>query len=1101
MLSRVSQDATDPAGATRSVTFGVLGPLEVRRDGVMVGAGTRRQRMVLGLLLLEPGQWLSSDRLIDLLWQAEDPPRTARNVVQVCVSRLRVILGPGTPLSASGGGYRLDVDPADVDAGRFDALVQQAGEADDISAARLLRSALALWRGPVLADSFDEPMRLRLCGGLEEARLAAVEDLMDAELRLGRHRQVVGALTDLVAAHPARERLIYQLMLALYRDRQAPRALEVYRQARDRLTAELGIEPGSGLQDLEVAILRNSADLQLPAPQATVPAAPATLPAVPAQLPAPTRGFTGRERENRWLDELARHQDKEPLAPRVAVLTGSGGVGKTALAVQWAHRAARSFPDGQLFADLHGYSTRQAAQPVDVLARFLQALGVDADQIPHNTEAAAAAYRTWLAGRRALVILDNAADADQVRPLLPGSASCMTIVTSRTRLTGLVARDAALPCEVMTLGAADSRLMLTRILGNAWLAAEARAAEDLTRLCGGLPLALRIAAAHLMEQPERAIGDYAAALHAGNRVAALAVAGDERSALTTAFDLSYQRLDAPSRQLFRLLSLVPGADVTAPAAAALMASDSETTRRLLHILATAHLCENTAADRFGTHDLLRDYAASKSQDEDSLTDRTAAVGRLFSWYLHTADAAGTIVAPRTVRLPLPPPDPGITPVSFANRQEALKWLDDERSNLLTAIRHAGAQGPQPMAWLLPDALDGYLGQQGHTVGRFAAAQAALKTATSAADAPAMVAARIISGRAHHAAGEDERARGQYQAALHTARELDWPQAQATTLMGLGAIAGSAGPLEAAIGHFSEALAIRRAAGTAAGQSDLLANLGRACVDLADLGQAVDCCQQALTLYQQEQSPRESHAWYCLGCAWHAHGDLSRAQDCFSRARDLDRQLGTLSNEARELAGLAAVALDMGRSGDAVKLAGQAVALSREAADPEIEGIATVVLADADRRGGRHEAAASHYQDVLRIAETHGIRLLEGPALVGLGFTWLALGDAQRAGESIDQALEIRRQTGHRLIEAAALRARADLLLQTGRPDEAATTATQARTLSHQTGQRLEQARALLALSRITQRRGSRGQAVTYWREAVAIATELGMPEASEPAPH
>ena len=1109
-LSGMSQRASgQSARSAGPITFGVLGPLEVRRGGELAGMGTRRQRKVLGLLLLEPGQWLSADRLIELLWLDENPPRTARNVVQVCVSRLRALLGDGVPLLTAGGGYRLEVDPGDIDAGQFQSAVQRAEGAADAEAADLLRSALALWRGPVLAGTFEDELRLRLCGGLEEARLAATENRMDAELRLGRHGQVTSELTDLVAAHPTRERFIYQLMLALYRDGQASRALEIYRLARARLTAELGIDPGAGLQGLEVAILRNSADLQPPKlaadtgaePSEPEPGAPAgELPAAPAQLPAPARGFTGRDQEIGWLDELAQGQGSEPLAGRVAVLAGTGGIGKTALAVQWAHRAGSNFPDGQLFADLHGYATQPPARPIDVLARFLQALGVDADQIPHSTEAAAAAYRTRLAGRRVLIILDNAADADQVRPLLPGSPSCMTIVTSRSRLTGLIVRDAALPCRVTTLSASESRLLLARIVGDTRLAAETDAVSDLAGLCGGLPLALRIAGAHLTEQPHRSIGDYAEALRAGNRVAALAVTDDEHSTLTTTFDLSYRRLDDPSRRLFRLLSLVPGTDLTAPAAAALMASSAETAERLLRHLAAAHLCEETAAGRFTAHDLLRAYGAGKSQAEDTGSDRAAAVGRLFSWYLYAADAAGTVVSPRTVRLPLPPADADTAPAAFADRQEALDWLEAERSNLIAAVRHAAVHGPREIAWLLPDALDGYLGQQGHTIDRFTAARASLATATGAADAPAMAAAQIILGRAHHAAGEDEQARSQYQAALRTAGELSWPQARATALVGLGAIAGSSGPLQDALNHFTEALAIRRAAGTVTGQADLLANIGRVCVDLAELDRAVDCCQQALALYQREHSPRESHGWFCLGCAQHASGDLAGARECFDQARQLDHELGTVSNEARELAELAAVALDAGRSDETRALVTQAVAMAREAADPEIECIATLVLADASRRGREHQLAARQYRSVLRIAGAHGIRLMEGPALVGLGFTSLALGQAQQAGKVIDRALAVRQETGHRLIEAAALRARAGQQLLLGRLEQAAAVAEEALALTHRTGQRLEQVRVLLVLTRISQRAGDREGAAAHWRTARDIAAELGAPEASEPAP-
>jgi tetratricopeptide (TPR) repeat protein len=663
-----------------------------------------------------------------------------------------------------------------------------------------------------------------------------------------------------------------------------------------------------------------------------------------------------------------------------------------------------------------------------------------------------------------------------------------------------VARDAAVRVSLGTLGAAESLALLTGIVGDRRMAAEPEAAAALGGICAGLPLALRIAGATLAEQPDRPVADYVAALRAGDRVAALAVAGDEQTALTTTFDLSYQRLDPAARQLFRLLSLVPGVDVTVGAAAALCAASPEQARRSLLALAGTHLCDETTPGRYGLHDLLRDYAASKAHAEDSAAQQAAATDRLFSWYLHTADAAGRIVAPRTVRLPLPPRHAEVAETAFEGRPEALAWLDAERPNLIAAIRQAAARGPKPMAWLLPDALDGYLGQQEHTVDRFTAAQHSVAAATEADDAPARAAAHIILGRAHHAVGEDAAARTEYLSALRGAEQLSWPQAKATALVGLGAIAGSGGPVQAAVDYFSEALAIRRAAGTRTGQADLLANIGRACVDLAELDRAKDCCEQALAMYQEEGSPRESHGWYCLGCARHALGDLPGAEDCFARARDLDRQLGTPSNEARELAALAMVALDRGRSAEAHGLADLAVGMARDLGDPEVECIALVSRAETSLRGQRYQAAAEDYRDALRLTGTHGIRLWQSPALVGLGFTVLAQGDAGSAAPLAEQALSMSKQVGHRLIEAPALRALSESQVMGGQPGEAMRSAREALAVSRDTGQRLEQMRALMALSRLSHRAGRLEEAARDWQVATALAAELGVPEPAGPAP-
>lgn len=1084
--------AGPPGGPARVTGFGILGPLEIRCGHDLVDAGDRRQRMVLALLLLEAGQWLSADRMIELIWPA-GAPRTARNALQVCVSRLRATLGDSVPLVTAGGGYRLEVAPDLIDANRFRAVVIQAreAEADAVAAAGILDSALALWRGPVLADTFDEQLRSRLCGGLEEARLTAIESRADALLRLGRHGEVASGLTDLVSVPPVRERLVYQLMLALYRDGQAARALEVCRRVRSQLATELGIDPGPELDELEVAILRNSADLLLPAVSRDTHS-PRVM--VPAQLPAAVRGFTGRGGALAQLDEVAAMEHDHPLAGRVAALVGIGGIGKTVLAVQWAHRRAAHFPDGQLFADLRGYSPLPVVRPLDVLVRFLRALGVAAEQIPHDEEAAGDLYRTCVSGRRMLVVLDNVADAVQVRPLLPGTSQCMTIVTSRNRLSGLVARDAAVRVALGTLDSAESLALLTGIVGKRRMAAEPEAAAALGGICAGLPLALRIAGATLAEQPDRPVADYVAALRTGDRVAALAVPGDEQTALTATFDLSYERLAPDARQLLRLLSLVPGTDVSVEAAAALSGADPEHARRSLLALAGTHLCDETAAGRYGLHDLLRDYAAGKAHAEETAAQRAAASDRLFSWYLHTADAAGRIVAPRTVRLPLPPRHAQVMETVFAARPQALAWLDAERPNLIAAIRQAAARGPLPMAWLLPDALDGYLGQQEHTVDRFTAARESVAAATEADVAPARAAAHIILGRAHHAVGEDAAARTEYLSALGVAERLDWPQAKATALVGLGAIAGSGGPVQAAVDYFSQALTIRRAADIRTGQADLLANIGRACVDLAELDRAKGCCERALAMYQEESSPRESHGWYCLGCARHALGDLPGAQNCFARARDLDRELGTPSNEARELAALAVVALDRGRGLEAHRLADLAVGMARDLGDPEVECIALVSRAETLLRGQRFQPAADEYQDAVRIAEKHGIRLWQGPALVGLGFTALAQGDAGSAARLATQALDLSKQVGHRLIEAPALRALSESKHMGGDPAEARRYADEALAVSRDTGQRMEQVRALMTVSRLSHQAGSPGQADRNRQAATALATELGMPE-------
>ena len=589
-----------------AVRLRVLGPVEIESDDGQVHTLARRQeRCLLAMLALNAGRTVTVDRLCDLLWDDNPPPR-ARRGVHAHVARIRATLAragadaAGAELVTSRDGYLLRVDPDAVDAHRFRSLVERAGgTADARQRDRLLRDALALWRGPALHQAAtSERIRQQLCADLEERRLQALEASLATGMELGRHRELVPELARLTAEHPNRERLVELHMLALYRSGRTVDALDVYTRTRTRLAEELGLDPGPALRDLQQAILRGTPAL------AATPAPAAGAAVRPGQLPPDQAGFTGRSEYLDRLDELLANG----TAVVISAIAGTAGVGKTALAVHWAHRVRDRFPDGQLYVNLRGYAPGPAMRPIDALAGFLAALDVPPERVPADVDQATALYRTLLADRRMLVLLDNAAGADQVRPLLPGARGCLVLVTSLDRLGGLVAREGAHASTLDVLTSGEARTLLAGVIGADRVAAEPDAAAELARLCAHLPLALRIAAANLGEYPDRRIADHVDALRADDRLSALAVAGDDDTAVRAAFDLSYAALPARARLLFGRLGLVPGTDVTPAAAAALTGGTVDDVVSTVDTLVAAHLLTEAAPGRYTNHDLLRRYA-------------------------------------------------------------------------------------------------------------------------------------------------------------------------------------------------------------------------------------------------------------------------------------------------------------------------------------------------------------------------------------------------------------------------------------------------------------------------------------------------------------
>jgi len=991
------------------VEYRILGPLEVLADRP-VDLGGRTQRTLLAVLLANPGRLVSLPYLVDAVWE-ERPPGTARRQVQNYVSALRRGLAdsgaPESVIATVGSGYQLRPGPGELDAAVFadrvaDGLRLAAAGRNEAAVARL-RSALELWRGPALFGLTGRAVEAA-AAALDEQRLAAIEHRIDLELALGRHHDLVGELTGLVAAHPLRERLVGQLMLALDGNGRRSDALAVYSRHRAELAEELGLDPGGALRGIHEAILGGDR-----------PAAPDTDTPVrvtaPAQLPPDVAGFTGRHGPLKTLDGLLPDVDGPATAVVISAIAGLAGVGKTALAVHWGHRVRKHFPDGQLYVNLRGHAAGPPLSALEALTHLLRSLGEPPEDIPADAELTAARYRSRLAQRRVLVVLDNAADAEQVRPLLPAGPGCMVLVTSRNRLTGLVARDGARPLTLDVLDPDEAVLLLTRILGEDRVAAEPDAAAELARACSYLPLALRIAAANATNHPGSSLADQVRSVGGERPLAALEVAGDERASVRRAFDLSYEVLPADTRRLFRLLGLVFVPEVTADASAALAAVASDRAADDLDRLAAAHLVHQTAPGRYGCHDLLRHFAAERAGREDTAEVLQAAPRRLGDWYLHCGDAAARLLYPQRLRLPVPAIEV-TAPVPFDDAAGALAWLDAERTSLVATIRQAAEHGPRPTAWLLADTIRSYFWLRMHTRDWAETAAIALGAARAEADAPAEVAALLSVGDTADRGNRREEAIEHYRQARALAEEIGWVDALTAALGKLGSLLLESGRLRESAEHYRLALAHNADGGSPHARAVVLGSLGSIHFQLGELDEASAHYARTLALFREIGSRQgEAAALDAIGEVLHAQGRLVEATAHLSAALKLEREIGDRGTEASSLRTMAAVHRDGGHTARAVELANAVVALAADLDDRRLEAEAYHVLGTVRHRVGRYWDAIDNHRHALDLSRRTGYRYTEVEALLGVAAAHAGLGEHEPARHHAERARAIAEEVG------------------------------------------------------------------------------------------
>jgi len=846
---------------------------------------------------------VSLDALAEVLWEGS-PPAGARGALHSAVQRLRSTLGrSGADLiETRPPGYLIRVYNAEFDVRRFSALAARghAAAADGAwgQAASLLREALGLWRGEPLADVPSQLLRDREAPAIRDQRLQALVTRIDADLHLGRQGEILAELRQLVTAHPLQEQFRAQLMLSLYRSGRQADALAAYQDVRRVLAAELGIDPGPELRLLHQRILASDGELLLAAGTGPSGSASARLsppaPVVPRQLPTATRHFTGRAEALEALGALAAEAAGESQATVISVIDGTAGIGKTTLALHFAHKVAEQFPDGQLYVNLRGFDPAGALMTsVEAISLLLDGLSVPAARIPAGLDAQAALYRSLLVGKRMLVLLDNARDVDQVRPLLPASPGCLVIVTSRSQLTSLVATEGASPLTLDVLTDAEARELLSRRLGPERVAGDPGAAGALIQLCARLPLALSIAAARTHSQPRLSLAALTADLRdARSRLDALD-AGHATANVRAVLSWSYQRLDPPAARLFRLLGLHAGPDISTAAAASMAGLALDEGRRGLVELTRAHLLAEHAPGRFSFHDLLRAYAAELAQSADSEAERHAATGRMLDHYLHTAHSAALHARSINSPLMLAALAPGAEAERISNAEQALAWFEAEHRVLMAATGRALEAGFDTHAWQLVWTLSDFLDMRGRWHDWAVAEQIALAATQRLGDRVAQASVHQRFGYASGRIGRYEDAHAHLGLALSIHNERGDHAGQAYVHNSLAITLSYQGRHGEALGHARQSLTSYTAAGDRAGQAQALNSVGWLNAVVGDHQQAVSYCEQSLDLFRDLGSTEgEASALDSLGYAHQQAGQHAEATACYLRAVELHRAAGS-----------------------------------------------------------------------------------------------------------------------------------------------------------------------------------------------------------------
>lgn len=1034
--------------------FRVLGPVELREAGQRRSLGSSKERCVLAILLWALGRPVSVDSLVDRVW-GEHPPPKARNSLYSYIARLRSRVqhsaGDGEVRLVSGSGsYTLEADPESVDLYLFRRLRGQAraigDSGDDEQAALLLHAADKLWRGePLTGLTGDWASRAR--ASLADERLAATLDCIAADLRLGRHADVLRDIAGLVAEHPFVETLVEQHMLALYRCGRQAEALQAYHHARQRLVSELGTDPGQSLRDLHQRILRGDAELSY-----SPPAALASRARPVDNLPRDIPNFTGRIAEmSRLLDAVTANPARTAVV--IEAIDGMAGAGKSTLALHAAHQLRDNFPDGRLYLHLHAHDpNRGPLDPAAGLDVLLRILGVPADLIPRTLEERSALWRTQLARRQVVVVLDDAANEEQITPLLPGTPSCLVIITSRTQLTGLSGVHAV---SLDVLSGTDAVALFTNIAGSG-KASEIESAAEITRLCGYLPLAIHLVASRLAHRSAWSIADLAQRLSSTKDQAGEIYMDNPE--IAASFALSYQGLSGEQQQLFRQVCLHPGQDftlATAAAAAAVPLADCE--RRLTALLGH-RLLEEPVRGRFRFHDLIGAYARDLALRCDSESARQQTVRRMLDYYLYVADSADRVLYPhrdrvdvRITRLPVSAPH-------FAVRQAAREWLTEELGNLLSAARYAAERRLPEHAALLAHVLAEFLQTQGHW----------------------------------------EEAITVHDQAIRAWRMTGDQGGEARALTDLGFMLTRTGRYGEALQNARQALAIFRAQHDRHGEADVLDRIGLVYWQSSRFREALTCYEQALSIWRElgdRHGEADSLAHNAMSM-WHV-GSYSEALKRFGQALSIYQDMTDSRGEAKTLNNIADVQQHLGMYDDALRRYQQAQAIARDIGDRQGEAIIFNNMANVYQRMGQYQESLTNYREALGIYRDIGDRRCEADALNNIGAAFLR---THHYGEAIihhQKALTVAHELAEPYQEARSLSSIGAVHLKSGCHDLALADYREALELSRLIGDPYQEGLALDGMGSAQLHIAGEAEAHERWREALAIFDKIGVPEANE----
>ncbi|MGW4566107.1 BTAD domain-containing putative transcriptional regulator [Streptomyces sp. NPDC004561] len=1009
-------------GWAKRLRFNILGPLEGWHGSERIEVGGLIQQRILVALLLDPGKRLTVSRLVEAAW-AEEPPVTAVHQVRKAVADLRRKLPGGKELLLTDGpSYALATD-VPLDIGEFDRLAGEARTAAEQGrpreAVRHLREAVALWRGRVL-DGIGGPLVEAAAVVLEERRLSAMERYYELRLSLGETSELLSELREQTSRYPLQESLRGHLMLALYRSGRRAEALEEYGRVRTLLVEELGIEPGPKLARLHEDILVENPELAAPAVPAAPPApaaAPEPEPArrqapdAPRMLPYDLSDFVGRERELALLLEGARRCEQRGRGARVVAIDGMGGVGKTSLAVRAAYLLADEYPDGQLFIDLRGYAPDE--QPVGLapaLGMLLRGLGIPMEQIPDDEVGRTTLWQSALAGRRLLILIDNAADAGVVRGLLPTSPGCLVLVTSRARLVEL---DGAEWVAVDVLAPRESRILVGELLGAEAAAADPETAAELARLCGHLPLAMRIAAARLRNRRQWTLPYLVARLRDENRKLDELSSGERGVAAT--LRLSYQVLPEDCRASFRILSLHPGNEIDVNSAAALLDLDVWDAEDHLEKLLDAQLLQQPELGRYTYHDLVRSFSRGLSRElPEDRRDETSAVRRLIEYYLCATESACELLYPGRSRRNSgidAGAAAGLVP-GFGTPDDARSWFDREHITLTSVVKLAVREGYQRHAVWLARGITFYLNARGNLNLFAELSRTAVAAARDLEDDALLGMCLSNLGVSCWKLGLYTEGIKAAEEGQEIARRTGDQSTQAHCKGNLGHFHSLLGRYPEALDHLRSAVALERELGTPRAEAATLTLLSALYEQWGRYREAVDSARRAVELMRRlGQHENAFVALTDLALALVGLGDDVLAEECLGEARGLcvgDREAGQV---AVTLALSAELAQRRGDRDEAGVFAEQALELVGQSTSPTRRAKAENMLGRLMHERGEHERAFGLHSGAYETAVSVGYRVEEAYSLAGMAVAAGALGDAEAAAEQCAEAERIFEQLG------------------------------------------------------------------------------------------